>query len=78
MLQGNVKARQYFIAAEGNDGVVCPWRVQCQNNSQKHSLVHLTKGQTAYGLRHLVQLLTTLASIYKVRTVSQELLAKTS
>lgn len=39
-------------------------------NSQKHSLVYLAKGQTAYGPCHLVHPLTTLASIYKVRTFS--------
>lgn len=33
-------------------------------NSQKGSLVYLAKGQTAYGRRHLVLPLTTVASIY--------------
>lgn len=47
-------------------------------NSQKDSLVYLAKGQTAYGPCHLVHPLTTLASIYKVRTFSSELHAKKS
>lgn len=45
-------------------------------NSQKDSLVYLAKGQTAYGPCHLVHPLTTPASIYKVRTFSQEHRAK--
>lgn len=45
-------------------------------NSQKDSLVYLAKGQTAYGPCHLVHPLTTLASVYKVRTFPPEFLAK--
>lgn len=45
-------------------------------NSQKDSLVYLAKGQTAYGPCHLLHPLTTLASIYKVRTSAPELHAK--
>lgn len=42
-------------------------------NSQKDSLVYLAKGQTAYGPCHLVHPLTTLASIYKVRTSTPDI-----
>lgn len=56
--------------------VFCPWRFLCQINSRKDSLVYLTKGQTAYGLCHLVHLLTTLSGIQKARTFLPELRAK--
>lgn len=66
MLQGNVKAPEY-------QGGGCGKRVGCLPieglmpdsviDSQKDSLVYLAKGQTAYGLCHLLHPLTTLASI---------------
>lgn len=72
MIQENVKAPEYFREAVPIEGLMPDSVI----NSQKDSLVYLAKGQTAYGPCHLVHPLTTLASIYKVRTFSPELYAK--
>lgn len=67
-----MKAPEYFREAVPIEGLMPDSVI----NSQKGSLVYLAKGQTAYGPCHLVHPLTTLASIYKVRTFLPKLYAK--
>lgn len=77
MLPGNAKAPKYFRAAVGDEFTPMEGLMpDSVINSQKNSLVYLAKGQTAYGPCHLVHPLTTLASIYKVRTFSPKLHSK--
>lgn len=68
MLQRKVKAPEYIRAALGKRADSMPTEGLMPDsviNSQKHSLVYLAKGQTAYGPCHLLHPLTTVASIYK-------------